>query len=133
MEAGVWDELRGADGRSRPAWERFARCVPDDAEALDRRVMQVARQLRQDGVTHNVFSDAGAAVRPWSLELLPLLIDPVDWATIEAGVLQRAALLEAVLADCYGPRRLLHDGLLPPSLLRKMWPGRSAVALLKPE
>ncbi|RVT50136.1 circularly permuted type 2 ATP-grasp protein [Rubrivivax albus] len=117
VEAGVWDELRGADGRSRPAWERFARCVPDDAEALDRRVMQVARQLRQDGVTHNVFSDAGAAVRPWSLELLPLLIDPVDWATIEAGVLQRAALLEAVLADCYGPRRLLHDGLLPPSLL----------------
>lgn len=117
VEAGVWDELRAADGRSRPAWARFARCVGDDAEALDRRVAQVARQLRQDGVTHNVFSDTGAAVRPWSLELLPLLIEPADWAAIEGGVLQRAALLEAVLGDCYGQRRLLQDGLLPPSLL----------------
>jgi uncharacterized circularly permuted ATP-grasp superfamily protein/uncharacterized alpha-E superfamily protein len=117
VEPGAWDELRGADGLPRLAWRRFAEGVPDDEAALDRRVSQLAQQLRQDGVTHNVFSDQGAAVRPWSLELLPALIEPADWATIEAGVLQRAALLEALLADAYGARRLLHDGLLPPALL----------------
>jgi uncharacterized circularly permuted ATP-grasp superfamily protein/uncharacterized alpha-E superfamily protein len=36
---------------------------------------------------------------------------------IERGVVQRAALLEAMLADLYGPQRLLHQGLLPPALL----------------
>lgn len=117
IEPGAWDELRGADGLPRLAWRRFAECAPDDEAALDRRVSQVAQQLRQDGVTHNVFSDQGVALRPWSLELLPALIEPADWAAIEAGVLQRAGLLEALLADAYGARRLLHEGLLPPALL----------------
>jgi uncharacterized circularly permuted ATP-grasp superfamily protein/uncharacterized alpha-E superfamily protein len=83
-------------------------------------VSQVAQHIRQDGVTHNVFSDTvkpGASARPWSLELLPLLIEPADWANIEAGVIQRAELSQRMLSDLYGPQRLLHEGLLPPALL----------------
>ncbi len=122
-DGGVWDELRAAGGDLRPAWRRFALGLPapaggrDAAGDLDRRVAQVAQQIRQDGVTHNVFSDQGVASRPWSLELLPLLIEPADWAAIEAGAVQRAELLQALLADVYGPQHLLQEGLLPPALL----------------
>jgi uncharacterized circularly permuted ATP-grasp superfamily protein/uncharacterized alpha-E superfamily protein len=119
-EAGVWDELRAADSRLHAPWQRFAQCLssPGDLAAdLDRRVGQLTQQLRQDGVTHNVFSDEGVASRAWSLELLPLIIQPAEWAGIEAGVVQRAAVLEAALADLYGPQQLLHEGLLPPALL----------------
>ncbi len=120
-EPGVWDELRGAGGVPRAHWKQFAELLPAPvrgnlAGELDRRVAQVAAQIRQDGVTHNVFDDQGAASRPWSLELLPLLITPGDWAAIEAGVTQRASLLEAMLADLYGPRTLFTEGLLPPAL-----------------
>ncbi len=125
-EAGVWDELRDAEQQLRAPWLRFAQSLPpppaalDVATDLDRRVAQVAQRIRLDGVTHNVFSgnpDPGASSRPWSLELLPLLIEPADWARIEAGVVQRAELLQRMLADLYGPQRLLHEGLLPPALL----------------
>jgi len=123
-EPGVWDELRTPPaGHVRPSWQRFAGLLPappagqDVPTDLNRRVAQVAQQIKLDGVTHNVFDEQGAASRAWSLELLPLLIEPADWAGIEAGVVQRAALLEAMLADLYGPRRLLHEGLLPPALL----------------
>lgn len=133
-EPGVWDELRQPDGRLRPAWERFAQALPlhestADQEGglgdeLDRRVGQVAQRIRQDGVTHNVFSDdpaVASASRPWSLELLPQLIEAKEWAAIEAGVAQRAELQQRVLADLYGTgpgsQRLLHEGLLPPALL----------------
>lgn len=123
-ESGVWDELCSAGGVLRPAWQRFARWLPmpaagggDLTDDLDRRVAQVAQQIRHDGVTHNVFGDAGVASRPWSLELLPQLIEPADWAQIERGVIQRAALLEAMLDDLYGPQTLLQRGLLPPALL----------------
>ena len=64
-----------------------------------------------------MYADGAAAAAPWSLELLPLLIEPADWAQIEAGVAQRARLLDAMLADVYGPQRLLHEALLPPALL----------------
>lgn len=123
MEPGLWDELRHGDGRLREAWRGFARWLPDGApdvglaEQLDRGVAQVARQIRRDGITHNVFGDQGAAPRPWSLELLPLIIDSADWAVIEAGVVQRAQLMQAMLADAYGPQRMLHEGLFPPALL----------------
>ena len=125
-EAGWWDELRDAQGVLRPRWQRFAQAMPapasgvDLADDLGRRVTQVAQRIALDGVTHNVFnSDAGGGVasRPWSLELLPLLIEPAEWAQIEAGAVQRAELLERMLADLYGPQRLLHEGLLPPALL----------------
>ena len=123
LEPGLWDEMRHADGRLRPSWREFVHWMPPLAtgqtlaEDLDRRVAQVARQIRQDGITHNVFGGEGTAQRPWSLELLPLIIDSADWAVIEAGVAQRAALMQAMLADAYGPQQLLHDGLFPPALL----------------
>lgn len=120
-EAGVWDELRTPGDGLRPRWQRFAAWMPappgsDLAADLDRRRAQVAQQIQLDGVTHNVFDEQGSASRPWSLELLPLLIEPGEWAAIEAGVVQRSALLETLLADLYGPRTLLHEGLLPPAL-----------------
>ena len=123
LEPGLWDEMRHADGRLRESWREFVHWMPPAAagqtlsEDMDRRVAQVARQIRHDGITHNVFGDQGTAPRPWSLELLPLIIDTADWAVIEAGVAQRAALMQAMLADAYGPQHLLHDGLFPPALL----------------
>jgi uncharacterized circularly permuted ATP-grasp superfamily protein/uncharacterized alpha-E superfamily protein len=129
LEPGVWDELRDDTGALRDVWQRFARCLPppapgqDVAGDLDRRVQQVAQRIKLDGVTHNVFGDgaspnaATTSARPWSLELLPLLIPAGDWSTIEAGVVQRAELLQRMLADLYGPQRLLHEGWLPPGLL----------------
>jgi uncharacterized circularly permuted ATP-grasp superfamily protein/uncharacterized alpha-E superfamily protein len=121
--AGAWDELRHGNGTVRASWREFMRRLPAPgsgaslADDFDRRVAQVARQIRRDGITHNVFSDKGAAPRPWSLELLPLLIEAHDWALIVEGVEQRAALLQAMMADVYGPQRLLHEALLPPALV----------------
>ncbi|MCU0920870.1 MAG: circularly permuted type 2 ATP-grasp protein [Burkholderiaceae bacterium] len=123
LEPGLWDEMRHGDGRLRESWREFVHWLPPPAADqtlagdMDRRVAQVARQIRRDGITHNVFGEQGAAQRPWSLELLPLIIDPFDWALIEAGVVQRAALMQAMLADAYGPQHLLHEGLFPPALL----------------
>ena len=36
---------------------------------------------------------------------------------MESGLIQRARLLEAILADLYGPQTILRDGLLPPELV----------------
>ncbi len=140
-EGGFWDELRDSHGALHPKWQRFAASVQaaaldaanaTDATAarridtdwvtadFDRRVQHVAQRIKLDGVTHNVFSDdpgRGAKSRPWSLELLPLLIEPQVWEGIEAGVIQRAELLQHMLTDLYGPQTLLHQGLLPPALL----------------
>ena len=119
-----WNECRDAGGALRPAWRRFFDAAPDllaePAAAFERQRTAIAQQIRADGVTHNLHAgDAAqpAAARPWSLESLPLIVEPADWAAIERGVLQRARLLGAMLADVYGPQRLLQRALLPPALV----------------
>ena len=39
-----------------------------------------------------------------------------EWAGIEAAVAQRAKVIDATLADLYGPQKLLSEGLIPPAL-----------------
>ena len=128
---GHYDELRGApspapdasgtsaaDSLSAP-WQHFFDNLPDKAETeLDQRALHLARQIRDNGVTYNVYADEGGPQRPWSLDLFPLLIEPENWQQIEAGTLQRVRLLEQVMADVYGPQQLLAKGLLPPALVQ---------------
>jgi len=44
------------------------------------------------------------------------VLPAAEWQTIEAGVAQRARLLNALLADLYGPQRLLAEGHVPAEL-----------------
>ena len=128
-DEGHYDELRRRSGHASPtqageldlapAWAAFFdQLGPQGWDSLNQRAERMARQLRDNGVTYNVYAGEGQLQRPWSLDLFPLLISPADWARIEVGVLQRVRVLEAVMADMYGPQRLLKDGLLPPALVQ---------------
>ncbi len=55
--------------------------------------------------------------RPWPLSHIPLLIKPNEWKELEAGLAQRAELLEAVVADAYGAASLVVEGRLPAALI----------------
>ncbi|HSW20590.1 MAG TPA: circularly permuted type 2 ATP-grasp protein, partial [Ramlibacter sp.] len=132
---GHFDELRGrvspvADGvdAARAAatplppcapWSHFFdKLGPEGFADLDHRTVNLTRQIRDNGVTYNVYADANGPQRPWSLDLFPLIITPASWQRIEAGVLQRAELLERIMADVYGPQQLLAANLLPPALVQ---------------
>ena len=119
MAIGHFDELRGAARESlTPAWSQFADNVADQgAQDLNRRAASLARQIRDNGVTYNVYADENGPQRPWSLDLFPLIIDHENWAKIESGVRQRMRLLERVMADVYGEQRLVAQGLLPAALV----------------
>jgi uncharacterized circularly permuted ATP-grasp superfamily protein/uncharacterized alpha-E superfamily protein len=55
--------------------------------------------------------------RRWPLSPVPLMIGAREWAHIAEGVTQRAELLETVLADIYGPSRLVASGYIPAALV----------------
>jgi uncharacterized circularly permuted ATP-grasp superfamily protein/uncharacterized alpha-E superfamily protein len=117
VEAGHYDELRGDDGKLRSTWQAFAEHLGGSVDDLSRRQGVLAQQILEDGITYNVYSAPGGNSRPWSLEVLPMLLGPQDWANIERGVSQRAHLLNQVLLDVYGEQRLLKDALLPSALV----------------
>jgi uncharacterized circularly permuted ATP-grasp superfamily protein/uncharacterized alpha-E superfamily protein len=77
----------------------------------------VHNQVRENGVTYNVYADPQGADRPWELDLLPMILSHEEWRGIEAAIVQRATLLNKILVDVYGEQRLLKEGLLPPALV----------------
>ncbi|KJR91999.1 circularly permuted type 2 ATP-grasp protein [Burkholderia pseudomallei] len=122
---GRYDELRGgaaalSSASLAPAWRAFFTQLGSVGFAdLDRRADALQRRMRENGLAYHPHERAagGGAVRPWSLDLLPLIIAPDDWAAIERGVLQRVRLSNAILADLYGEQTILRRGLLPPALV----------------
>ena len=85
---------------------------------MNLRTETLARQIRDNGVTYNVYADTTGTQRPWSLGLFPLIISPESWQHIEAGIAQRMGLLDQIIADAYGPQSLLSQGLIPAALVQ---------------
>jgi uncharacterized circularly permuted ATP-grasp superfamily protein/uncharacterized alpha-E superfamily protein len=114
----TYNEL-AADGITpRPHWSRFIESLQDiGAEELAGRWERAERRIRENGVTYNIYTDPQGVNRPLSIDPIPLLIPPDEWRVLEAGIIQRAQLLNLVLEDIYGPRRLLSNGDLPAELL----------------
>jgi uncharacterized circularly permuted ATP-grasp superfamily protein/uncharacterized alpha-E superfamily protein len=123
-----YDELNDAQGGMREHWRPLIeRLRADGSPDAVRRSLELTRRLIvENGVTYNVYADPQGADRPWALDPLPFVIPDAEWRAIEAGVAQRARLLNALLADLYGPQRLIAEGHVPAELAfghpNYLWP-----------
>ena len=117
-DARRYDELLDESGSVRTHWRPLIdRVAAGDGTSTGRQSLELTRRLIiENGVTYNVYADAQGADRPWGLDPLPLVITADEWRVIESGVAQRAQLLDALLADLYGPQRLLIEGAVPAEL-----------------
>jgi uncharacterized circularly permuted ATP-grasp superfamily protein/uncharacterized alpha-E superfamily protein len=114
----AYDELWSEAQAIRPAWQPLIQTIDRlGCDQLERCHQEVTRMFRENGVAYNIHGDPQGIHRNWQLDILPLVISREDWETISAGLQQRAHLLDLVLQDLYGPRRLITDGVLPAELV----------------
>lgn len=115
---GHFDELRNKKGELRGPWKAFFGHIGlSGFESLPECAQTIDRVIRTNGVTYNVYAESQDHARPWSLNPLPMLIDPTEWREISAGLAQRATLLNLILNDVYTSRNLLKASYLPSSLV----------------
>jgi uncharacterized circularly permuted ATP-grasp superfamily protein/uncharacterized alpha-E superfamily protein len=111
-----FDEMLLPDGSLRPSWRGVGEVLGElGPTGLTERSRAIARLLEDDGVTYR--AHGARAEQAWKLDPIPLLVDEAQWAALEPAVAQRAELLDRILADLYGPRRLVAQGLLPPEVV----------------
>ena len=114
----AYDEMYAGEGKILPHWQVLMQELDQlGREGLERRHLEAQRLLRENGVTFNIYDGLRGMARPWELDPIPLFISAEEWSIIEAGLVQRAELLNLVLADIYGPQQLLKEGILPPELV----------------
>jgi uncharacterized circularly permuted ATP-grasp superfamily protein/uncharacterized alpha-E superfamily protein len=115
---GIWDEMLAADGSVNPSWSHVATWLggltPEQASATN---AEILRLLRENGVTYSVHGAPDGEHRAWQIDAVPWVVSEQDWQTIEAGLIQRAELLDHILTDLHGEQRLITEGWLPPELI----------------
>ena len=116
--SGVFDEFISEKGVPRVHWRTLAGSLERlGRDELASRAENCRRILREHGVSCFVTHNGRGADEPWHLDLLPLMIAGDEWRKLEAGLIQRAHLLNLVLHDLHGVQRLVRDGFIPAPLL----------------
>jgi len=109
------DEMVDGKGGLRPQWRSLLAVLTElTHETLAERADRLSRTAEEEGITGVL---PGAAPDPWRFDPVPLPLPQSEFAVLEAGLAQRARLLDALLADVYGPQRVLSEGALPPALV----------------
>jgi len=115
---GRYDEMLAEARTPRAHWARLYETLrAAEPDRVRDRIASIERGIRDSGITYNMYADPKGAERPWTLDALPLIIPPAEWSVIESAIAQRAKLLNAVLADVYGPQQLLAEGEVPTGLV----------------
>ncbi|MGQ0582327.1 MAG: circularly permuted type 2 ATP-grasp protein [Reyranella sp.] len=113
--ASAYDELVTGQKSIRYHWQGILSVIRALPGGLGERVESARRQLEESGATVNLLDERSAP--RWTFDPLPFVVAPDEWAALETGLIQRARLLDAILADVYGPQTLLKERRLPPMLV----------------
>jgi uncharacterized circularly permuted ATP-grasp superfamily protein len=120
--ASGWDEALLPDGTPRPQARAVMGALGGDPGALAARVRA---GLERDDVRFG-----GATGELFSIDPVPRVIAAEEWSTLSAGLAQRVRALDRFVADVYGARRAVAEGVIPLEVIagaRHFEPGAAAV------
>jgi uncharacterized circularly permuted ATP-grasp superfamily protein/uncharacterized alpha-E superfamily protein len=98
-------------------WQTFFKNFTGLGDEILNRQQDMHRLLRENGVTYNIYDDPNGDNRQWDLDIIPFLITKEEWDITERGLIQRAELLNLILKDVYGDKKLIKNRILPMELV----------------
>jgi uncharacterized circularly permuted ATP-grasp superfamily protein len=114
----AFDEMNGANGALRPAYEALADWLKDmPPEALEYRRQEAELLFRRIGITFAVYGDAEAQERLIPFDVIPRILSGKEWSQLERGLKQRVRALNMFLRDIYHGRDILRAKLIPDDLI----------------
>src|SRR5579862_8122072 len=110
----AYDEMFDTGGSPRPHYlELYKTLLALPAEELRHRKQASDLSFLHQGITFTVYGREEGTERIFPHDLLPRIITPSEWSTIERGLTQRITALNLFLKDIYHEGKILSDGVVP--------------------
>jgi uncharacterized circularly permuted ATP-grasp superfamily protein len=112
-------ELHGRPGAGAP---RHTAAIRQRLDAmgiaqLRARSREAERELFNLGITFTVYTENETIDRILPFDVIPRVLSPNDWSTIDRGVQQRVTALNQFLFDIYHDGKIIKDGIVPGELV----------------
>ena len=115
-----WDELLDSDGNPRQASVELVQHLQSLGLAeLQQRQDLAELDIVGMGITFTVYSDGRGIDRAWPFDVIPRVIDAVEWRMIERGLVQRLRAINMFIDDVYHEQRVIRDGVFPADMLEQ--------------
>lgn len=115
----IFNEMMGGGEVRVPyrSLEEWHRAMPDDLRSLKQ--SEAEALFRRVGITFAVYGEGGDPERLIPFDMFPRVFTAAEWRRLERGIRQRAAALNAFLADVYGRGEIIKAGRIPEHLVTR--------------
>ena len=86
-------------------------------EDLYKHVKEINHLLERYGVRFDIYKDGTFKEQLFPFDPIPRVISKQEWDEIDAGLVQRVTALNMFLADIYGDKKIVKDGVIPPEFI----------------
>ena len=117
---GFYDETFQGEGLGpRPGAAPLVQRIEALSEGeLLRRQQAAEAALLNLGITFNVYGNEEGQERIFPFDIVPRIVEPEDWRTIDQGLKQRIRALNLFLDDVYHDARIVKEGIVPEAVVR---------------
>jgi uncharacterized circularly permuted ATP-grasp superfamily protein len=113
-----FDEMFASQTQVRSGYTSFRQRVEQlTREDMISRQHAAERALMSMGITFNVYSEGEGTERIMPIDIIPRVIESLEWNRLEAGLVQRIKALNMFIDDIYNEQRILNDGVVPRDLI----------------
>lgn len=118
IPTGCLDEVFHSNGEIKAPYENILSFFSNLDQAQFQQLNESAKlSFLNQGITYQVYSNNRKTENIFPFDLLPRIITPTDWLTIEKGVLQRNLALNLFLKDVYGKGKVFKDKIVPKEMI----------------
>jgi uncharacterized circularly permuted ATP-grasp superfamily protein len=113
-----YDEMFTNAGSVRESYAKFKELTQHiSMEEMQRMQFSAERSLMALGITFNVYSDSGGTERIMPLDIVPRIIEALEWDNLVKGLEQRIQALNLFIDDVYNEQKVFRDGVVPRELI----------------
>lgn len=115
---GFFDEMFDPQGRVKPEAKLLVDLIESlpEGELLSRK-SAIERAMYRLGVTFTVYGDEQGTEKIFPFDIIPRMINSVEWAEIDRGLRQRITALNMLVHDIYHDQNIVNDGIIPRPVL----------------